>query len=92
MKTKLFTTFALCLIFQSGCGNDLPEPDKLVSLESIPKNLMEIATKELPGVKFYEAFEMKFDGKSGYEIRGKDNRGRVREIELTTEGEIMEIE
>ena len=82
----------LILSSLAGCGEGAPDGDEVVPIESIPANLMEIAKKELPGITFNEAFKMKVDGKEAFEIRGKDKRGKVREIELTTTGEIIEIE
>ena len=90
MKKTLL--LSLTVVFLSGCGDDAPKGDEVVALENIPPNLMEIAKKELPGIKFDEAFKMKVDGKDAFEIRGKDSRGKVREIELSTTGEIIEIE
>ena len=53
---------------------------------------MEAATKALPDVKFDEARKAKFNGQDAFEIRGKDKRGKIREVEVSTSGEILEIE
>jgi uncharacterized membrane protein YkoI len=63
--------------------------DTLVPLEKIPENLMTIAREKLPGITFEQAVQRK-DGR--YEISGKDERGKVREIEISPTGEILEIE
>ena len=92
IEMKRLVLLTLMCLPLSGCGDDQPDGDEVVAIETIPANLMDIAKKELPGIKFTEAFKMKVDGKDAFEIRGKDNRGKVREIELTTTGEIIEIE
>lgn len=88
IQSAVFVMLTLC----SGCGEGKPDGDEVVPIASIPANLMEIAKKELPGINFTEAFKMKVDGKDAFEIRGKDKRGKVREIELSLSGEVLEIE
>ena len=92
MNRRIVLLGMLMFLPLAGCGDEAPEGDELVAIESIPANLMQIAKKELPGVNFNEAYKMKVDGKDAFEIRGKDARGKVREIELTTSGDIIEIE
>src|SRR3954463_3826844 len=59
---------------------------------AVPPGSMEAATKALPGVKFSEVQKAKFNGQYAFEIRGKDKRGKIREVEVSTEGQILEIE
>ena len=63
-----------------------------VPLDQLPPGSLEAATKALPEVKFHEARKAKFNGQDAYEIRGKDKRGKIREVEVSTSGEILEIE
>lgn len=70
-----------------GCGS--PPRDALVPMEKIPANLMTIAKEKLPDVKFEQCVQ-RVDGR--YEISGTDGRGKVREIEISPAGEILEIE
>ena len=79
--------FCVLLCLTMGCGAD-PKA-VLVPIENIPENLMTIAHEKLPGVTFEQAV-IRGDGR--YEISGKDGRGKVREIELSRSGEILEIE
>lgn len=91
-KNRIQSSVFIMLALVSGCGEGKPDGDEVVPIASIPVNLMEIAKKELPGINFTEAFKMKVDGKDAFEIRGKDKRGKVREIELSLTGEVLEIE
>jgi hypothetical protein len=34
----------------------------------------------------------KIQGKDAYEVRGKDKRGKVREVEVSADGEVLAIE
>ena len=53
---------------------------------------MEVARQQLPGFTFDTVYKMKIDGKDAYEVRGKDKRGKVREVEVSADGEILAIE
>jgi hypothetical protein len=78
----------LCvLLFVAGCGQG-PKAE-MIPLEKVPENLMTVARDKLPEVTFEQAVKRP-DGV--YEIGGKDSRGKVREIELTEDGEVVEIE
>ena len=47
---------------------------------------------ELPGIPFDRAYKIDVNGKDAYEIRGKDCRGKIREVEVSTSGEVLEVE
>jgi uncharacterized membrane protein YkoI len=61
-------------------------------MEQVPPKVMEAARKELPGYTFDTAYKMKIDGKDAYEVRGKDKRGKVREVEVSATGEVLGVE
>jgi uncharacterized membrane protein YkoI len=89
---KLFLAPALTLFALTlGCEKE-PTADQILPLEQVPPNIMEIARKELPGYTFDTVYKMKIDGKDAYEIRGKDKRGKVREVEVSATGEVLAIE
>jgi hypothetical protein len=75
-----------------GCGEGKPQADEVVPIGSVPSAVMETARKTLPGLKFDTAFKMKVNGKDAYEIRGKDKKGKTREVEVSATGEVLEIE
>jgi hypothetical protein len=79
------------LVSLLGCENE-PKADQIVPIEQVPSNVMEAAGKQLPGYTFDTAFKMKIDGKDAYEVRGKDKRGKVREVEVSVTGEILGVE
>ncbi len=79
--------FVLALLVVIGCS-EAPKAERL-AIDEVPENLMAIAKEKLPGVKFDQAI-VKSNGV--YEIIGKDDRGKVREIELSPSGEVVEIE
>ena len=83
--------FAALLILATGCKSE-PKSDDLVPIDQVPATVMESARKQLPGYTFDTAFKMKIDGKDAYEIRGKDKRGKVREVEVSATGEVLAIE
>ena len=82
----------MMLIFALGCASSLPTSDVIVPIDQVPANVMEVARKQLPGYKFDTAYKVKIDGKDAYEVRGKDSRGKVREVEVSATGEVLAIE
>ncbi|MSR60510.1 MAG: hypothetical protein EXS05_23190 [Planctomycetaceae bacterium] len=82
-----FLSIGLLLCLLSGCA-EKPRA-ALVPLEKIPENLMTIAKEKLPGVTFDQAVQHS-DGR--YEMSGKDGQGKVREIEVSPSGEVLDIE
>jgi hypothetical protein len=87
------TFFYLSLmIFASGCEKSQPPGDDLVPIEQVPPKVMEVARQQLPGFTFDTVYKMKVDGKEAYEVRGKDKRGKVREVEVSATGEVLAVE
>jgi hypothetical protein len=81
----------LILLLALGCENE-PKSDQIVPMEQVPAKVLEAARKTLPGYTFETAYKMKIDGKDAYEVRGKDKRGKVREVEVSPTGEILGVE
>jgi hypothetical protein len=81
----------MMLIFAFGCAGSPPESEELVAIDQVPAKVMEVARKQLPGFTFDTAYKMKVDGKDAYEVRGKDKRGKVREVEVSATGEVIAI-
>ncbi len=75
----------MVLIVAFGCGSHPPKSDDLVPIDQVPAHVMEVARKQLPGYTFDTAYKMKIDGKDAYEVRGKDKRGKVREVEVSAD-------
>ena len=87
-------TFPLALapiILAFGCENE-PKAEQIVPMEQVPAKVMEVARKELPGYTFDTAYKMKIDGKDVYEVRGKDKKGKIREVEVFATGEVLAVE
>jgi uncharacterized membrane protein YkoI len=69
-----------------------PTADQIVPMEQVPPKVMEAARKELPGYTFDTVYKMKIEGNDAYEVRGKNKRGKVREVEVSATGEVLEVE
>ncbi len=81
--------FCWCVFvgFAAGCG--AAAPGELVPLEKLPENMLQTAQEQLPDVKFESALK-RSDG--SFEVRGKDRQGKVRDVEFSAAGEVLEIE
>ncbi len=83
--------FAVAILFVSGCGEEV-ESLEPVALDKLPAGSLEAAAKSVPGVKFDRARKAKFNGQDAFEIIGKDRRGKVREVEVSTSGQVLDVE
>ena len=83
---------AVLLLAALGCDGGEPEPAHSVPIDQVPPRLMEVARKQLPGLNFDRAYKIEVNGKDAYEIRGKDSRGKIREVEVSQDGEVIEVE
>jgi hypothetical protein len=81
----------LATIAFAGCGSK-PKPDEIVSMDKLPAVVREAAEKALPDVKFQHAVKIQVDGKTAYEVRGKSQKGKIREAEVSETGELLETE
>jgi hypothetical protein len=90
--TKRCCMGAAILLSMFGCGGGEEEKAQSVPIDQVPPKLMEVARKQLPGLTFDRAYKIDVNGKDAYEIRGKDSRGKIREVEVSTSGEVLEVE
>ncbi len=80
-----------------GCGEEgVTETTirKTVTVEKLPEVVLKAAQKKLPDVKFSEAFENLEKGVTlqSYEVKGRDKKGKIREVRVSLTGEILEVE
>jgi hypothetical protein len=79
------------LVAMFGCGehgeNDVPMP-----LDKVPPSVVKVAEGKLPGVKFDSAYKETKDGKDVYELRGKTKEGKIRDVEVTADGKVLEVD
>ena len=53
---------------------------------------MKVAKEKLPGVKFDTAWTEKEGDKTVYEVRGKSANGKTRDIKISSEGTVLEVD
>ena len=70
-------------------GSDGEAVVGVVPLEHLPAGFMSTARKELPQVKFDRAWKLR---NGNFEIRGKDAKGKAREVELNAKGQVVEVD
>ena len=77
--------------FLSGCSDAL-EKTEMVPIDQVPKKVIETATEKLPGVKFDSAWTEKEGSKTVYEVRGKAADGTTRDIKVSPDGTVLEVD
>jgi hypothetical protein len=92
MKIVAVVVVMLAFFLAFGCGGTPPQSDPVVPIEEVPPKIMDVARKELPGLTFDTVYKMNIGGKDAYEVRGKDKRGKVREVEVSADGEVIAVE
>lgn len=83
---------AALMISAAGCGERTHEAEDAVPLEQIPQAAMKAAQRELPGVTFDAAWEEAEGSETAYEIRGKTNQGKIRDVKVTAGGRVLEVD
>src|SRR5579871_4626723 len=73
----------LCLVL--GCGGSAKH--EILTLDKVPEKYLQTAKEKLPDVKFESAIK-RSDGV--IEVRGKDPKGKVRDVEFNSAGEVIE--
>jgi hypothetical protein len=96
---RLLAMAACCAlaIVGAGCEDDLPPgiTKKAVAYDDVPAAVRDAARKAIPGVDLKEAWQnLDAQGKlHSYEVRGKNPaNGKIREVRVSTTGEILESE
>lgn len=72
-----------------GCGESDSGRKTPIELKDVPPEVMKVAKEKLPDVKFERA-QRKANGE--YEVIGKNKSSKVREIDITPDGTVTEIE
>lgn len=88
---KRMSILAAALLAAPGCG-EKGENDVSMPLDQVPPSIMKIAEEKLPGVKFDSAYKETKDGKEVYEIRGKTKEGKIRDLEVTADGKVLQVD
>ena len=81
----------LTAVLLAGCAAKEAETT-VVPLAEVSPELVAVAQKTLPNVKFKSARKIQVDGEDVYEIRGTMPNGKVREVEVSASGKVIEIE
>jgi hypothetical protein len=81
----------LAVVFAAGCGG-ASIGGKTMPIDQVPANLIEVAKKEVPGLKLENAYVFESGGKKIYEIRGTNSKGKIIEVEVDETGKVVAIE
>jgi hypothetical protein len=82
---------AAWLLATVGCG-EVGEHVETVPLDQVPAPALKVARETLPEVTFDSAWKEKGEGKDAYEIRGKTKSGKIRDLKVTADGKVLEVD
>ena len=88
MKTRL-SLAALALL--CGCGTAAPTGGT-IPLEQVPPDLVEVAKKEVRGLRVNSAYVSETDGRKVYEIRGVSSKGKMIEVDVDESGKVLSVD
>ena len=60
----------------------------MVPIDEVPETVMKSAAEKLPDVKFDTAWKEGDD----YEVRGKTKDGKVRDVRVSPDGKVLEVD
>jgi hypothetical protein len=88
---------ALAVFAASGCDREQPPNTtrQIVAVKDVPENILTEAKKAVPDVKFEDAWknvDTATKALQSYELRGRNGRGKIREVRVSTDGKILEME
>ena len=90
MRASLIIPSVLMLLI-TGCGEAF-EKTEMVPIEKVPEPVMKVAKEKLPGVKFDTAWTETEGDKTVYEVRGKSADGKTRDIKVSPDGSVLEVD
>jgi len=90
MRQYLCVSSVLVLLV-SGCGEGF-EKTEMLPIDKVPEKVIAVAKEKLPGVKFDTAWTEKDGDKTVYEVRGKSKDGKTRDIKITPDGTVLEVD
>lgn len=93
------SVIALVCLAVAGCGG-AGEPEgrrtsrKVVEVKDLPETVIQTAKQSLPGVEFQDSWSNHgADGSlESYEVRGRDGNGKTREVRVSLDGKVLEME
>ena len=96
-RPALAALLGLALLAGAGCERDEGPPPfarKPTPVAGLPGVVTRAAAEALPGVKFEDAWQnLDRDGKLlSYEVKGRNDAGKIREVRVSTTGQILETE
>ena len=92
MRARYFVIL-LVLVCSAGCAtlDELFEDEKEIPLSEVPDAAVAAAKATVDGIELTEAEVEEEDGQTIYDIEGTAN-GKEYSIEVTAEGEVLEVE
>ncbi len=95
VKTRALVAASLLAIL-GGCGDgdpdDVAEIKTALPMDQVPSVVLDAAKKAAPNLTFFAAYRGKYEGHDAIELKGKTKAGKVQEVEVSPEGQVLGTE
>jgi uncharacterized membrane protein YkoI len=91
MRTLWMTMWLAAISLLIGCSESAAERKNPIALDKVPHEIIKIAQEEFPDLVFDSAFTETEDGQPVFELKGKEKSGKIREVEVTKDGKILNL-
>ena len=78
-----------------GCGDDgddVAEMKTPIPMDQVPVIVLQAAKKAKPDLTFYAAAKDKYNGQDSIELKGRNKIGKITELEVSTEGQVLGVD
>ena len=90
MKSLRTAVWMGLMLASLGCSQQ-PQGETL-TIENVPENLMKVAREQAPDINWMNAYSFERNGEIIYEIRGRNQHGKIIQIEVNEDGRLVAVE
>jgi hypothetical protein len=91
-RTILAASISIAICGCGGDSDDVAEVKTALPMDQVPAAVLKAAREKDPSLTFYAAYRGKFEGKDSIELKGKTKTGKIKEVEVSPDGQVLGVE